>query len=470
MAARVLTLNQGVLVPANYRPRWYQLEVHLADEAGYKRFLLLWHRRGGKEVYGMAKTSKAMVEVVGNYYYYFPDGSQGRKILWHGTFNNGIPLLDIIPKELIDKKNETEMFIQLKNGSTFQIVGADKHKVDKLVGTGPAGVVMSEFGVGEGYRIVLDLTMPALDESGGWLIVNGTPRGENHYYELYEKVVKQPDRWFVSRLQSISPDYPTGRYTGIFTPTQLQDKLDDGMEVNKLYQEYGVSFTAGVQGSIFGDCMTRAQDTGRIGLYPVDDHAWIETIWDIGHRDMTAIWFIQRNGSNIIWSDYFQKNLEDWPFYIQVLQNKGYRYRTHHFPHDSGNTYIGLKKKPIDFIKNCIRESGIGGIVKQHIRPGKKGALISASRARFSNYHFDSGRCHEGIRLVKKFHKRYDPVRKVFSEEAVHDESSHCCDALMLEALITAPETYKRMSKAQYTTSANDARRDARSVLDRFKV
>lgn len=470
MAARIITPNQGVTAPAHFSPRWYQLEVLQAFEAGFKMFLLLWHRRSGKDLYCIAQMAKAMLERVGNYYYYFPDAAQGKKILWNGTCKEGIPLLDRIPTELVVKKNETEMFMRLCNGSTLQIVGADKYKVDKLVGTGPAGVVMSEFGVGDGYGIVLDYMRPALEEANAWCIVQGTTRGENHYHSLYEKVKKLKDRWFVSELQTISPEYPTGRYTGLVTPTQLQEKIDEGMELNKVYQEYGVSFSAGVEGSIFGDCMTRAQDTGRIGLYPVDDHSWVETIWDIGHRDMTAIWFIQRNGSNIIWSDYFQKNLEDWPFYIQVLQNKGYRYRAHHFPHDSGNTYIGLKKKPIDFIKKCIRESGIGGIVKQHMRPNKKGALISASRARFSNYHFDSGRCHEGIRLVKKFHKRYDPVRKVFSEEAVHDESSHCCDALMLETLITAPETYKRMSKAQYVTSANDERRNTRSVLDRFNI
>ncbi len=476
MAAKVhkeVTLD-GVIVPAHFIPRWYQLEVLDAFHSGYKRIILFWHRKCGKDLTCISITAIAMVERVGNYFYVFPDAAQGRKILWEGIDNDGIPLLDRIPKQLIAKngKNNTNMFLKLINGSTLQIVGADKYKVNSLVGIGPAGVVMSEFGIEEDYGLVLDFFRPALKLTGGWLLINGTPRGMNHYYDLMENVKKIPDRWFVSKLQTISPTYSTGRYTGLVTPEELAQELEEGMEQSTLEQEYGVSFNAGVQGSIFGSVMTRARETKRVKEFTLDDYAWVDTLWDLGNRDMTAIWFLQRSGDKIIWTDYFQSSDEDWPYYVSVLQNKGYRYRNHFLPHDGNTRYMLSKLRPKDILKECITDSGIGGKVKTLKRPQSKEALINATRRRFSYYHFDEGRCAEGIRMIDKFHRRYDPVRKVFTKEPIHDESSHCCDALMLEALINIKQVddIERYSYTDYMFSQKPGKlgNTKKSILDRF--
>ena len=203
----MLVTLDGIITPAHFTPRWYQLEVLDAFHSGYKRIVHVWHRKAGKDLTDICVVAIGMVQRVGNYYYVFPDAAQGRKILWEGIDNDGIPLLDRIPVELIAKngKNNTNMFLKLINGSTLQVVGADKYKINSLVGIGPAGVVMSEFGVEEDYGLVLDFFRPALKLTGGWLIINGTPRGKNHYYDLVQRVEKIPDRWFVSKLQPISP-------------------------------------------------------------------------------------------------------------------------------------------------------------------------------------------------------------------------------------------------------------------------
>ena len=82
-------------------------------------------------------------------------------------------------------------------------------------------------------------------------MINSTPRGRNHMYKLEESIKKYPEGWFISALQTISPDYPTGRYTGLVTPKELEEDVRDGMEQSVLFQEYGVSYNAGVQGTIF---------------------------------------------------------------------------------------------------------------------------------------------------------------------------------------------------------------------------
>ncbi len=467
------TTVNGTVIPALFTPRWYQIEVLDAFNSGFKRIIKVWHRKSGKDLTDIVIMSIGMNQRVGNYFYVFPDAAQGRKILWEGKDRDGIPLLDRIPKELIAKngKRNNDMFLQLINGSTLRIVGADKYKVNSLVGIGPAGVVMSEFGISDDYGVVLDLFRPALQQTGGWLMINGTPRGRNHYYDLVSRAEKLTDRWYVSKLQTISPTFPTGRYTGLVTQQELNQELEEGMDQDTLEQEYGVSFNAGIQGSIFGPLMARAMESKRVAEFPVDSHAWVETLWDLGNRDKTAVWFIQREGSKVIFIDYFQSNEEDWAYYVSVLQNKGYRYRLHYLPHDGNTRYMLSKLKPKDILNECIKEAGIGGKVKTLKRPTSKQSLIQATRRRFCNYYFDSGRCQEGIRLVERYHRRYDPVRKVYTNEPIHDESSHCCDALMLEPIIKVKDTYE-IDKLSYTDylygKVNTDKR--KSITDRFNI
>lgn len=464
------TTHNGITVPKNFIPRWYQLEVLDAFSQGYKRMILLWHRKTGKDLTCIVIMLIAMMERVGNYFYFFPKYTQGKKALWEGTCEDGIRFLDRMPKELVKTRRENEMYLELKNGSIFRVVGADGKNIDDLIGTGPVGIVMSEFGVGKDYQKVLDGFMPVLQQNGGWLAINGTTRGRNHYYDLVCNAKNMPDEWYLSALQSISPDYHTGRYTGLITPKQLQILRDQGTDEDTILQENGISFTAGVKGSIFGKCISKADSEGRINEFPLDDHVWTETFWDIGTADMTSIWFLQRSGEKRIWIDYYENNHQDYVHYITVMQNKGYRYRAHHLPHDARAEYMLLPRlRPSSILREGVKESGIGGNVKLHDRPTNKKNLIASCRRQFTYYHFDSGRCKEGLRLVEKFHRRYDSVRKCFTEEPVHDESSHCCDALMLECLVkhNAMKEYERLNNNNIT-NYSDSRIKSNSILDRF--
>ena len=144
MVSRYVSQLNGIVVPAHYSPRWYQLEILDAYHSGYKRIIELWHRKAGKDLNAIALMACAMVERVGNYFYVFPKYTQGRKILWEGTCREGIPLLDRIPYEIVAKRRNNDMYLELKNGSTLRVLGADNQKsIDSLVGIDPAGVVFS---------------------------------------------------------------------------------------------------------------------------------------------------------------------------------------------------------------------------------------------------------------------------------------------------------------------------------------
>src|SRR4030095_16533429 len=139
--------------------------------------------------------SMAMVQRVGTYYYVTPHFVTGRRIVWDALDHAGQPMRDALPRQLVAETNETEMQIRLRNGSVFQILGADQ--ADRLRGTNPVGIAFDEYSQMPGSE-AWDLTRPILAENGGFAVFAFTPFGRNHAHALYEQARQSPD-WFTTR-------------------------------------------------------------------------------------------------------------------------------------------------------------------------------------------------------------------------------------------------------------------------------
>lgn len=70
-----------VTIPHRYSPRPYQLDLLKAMDNGYKKALVVWHRRAGKDLNCWNYMIKRAIEEIGNYYYIFPTYSQGKKAI-----------------------------------------------------------------------------------------------------------------------------------------------------------------------------------------------------------------------------------------------------------------------------------------------------------------------------------------------------------------------------------------------------
>ena len=185
-----------VTLPYYFTPRFYQLPFLEAFDSGILRFVLCWHRRSGKDKTVVSQIPKKMFERVGLYLYFLPTYTQANKVIWKGADKSGFRFLSHIPKEIIKgEPNETEMRVELVNGSIIQFVGADN--IDRIVGTNPVGVVFSEFSLMKPN--VWDLIRPILAENTGWAIFIFTPRGMNHAWNLLQQAMNNP-KWFVQIL------------------------------------------------------------------------------------------------------------------------------------------------------------------------------------------------------------------------------------------------------------------------------
>lgn len=226
--------TKTIRIPFNFTPRPYQVKLYNCIADGYKRAVTCWHRRAGKDKTMVNIIAKEALKRVGSYYYFFPSYKQGRKILWDGMDRDGFPFAGHIPKEVREKTNDQEMRIKLKNGSIIQIVGTDD--IDAIVGSNPVGCVFSEYALQKPQA--WEFIRPIMAENNGWAIFNSTPRGLNHFHEIYQTALREDD-WF-SELLTIED-------TGILTEADIQKERDEGMSENLIQQEYYCLFTASAE-------------------------------------------------------------------------------------------------------------------------------------------------------------------------------------------------------------------------------
>ena len=431
-----MSMEKKLTVPYNFTPRSYQLALYQAMDgvAGQpktrkRRAILRWHRRAGKDKCCWCYLIKEAATVTGNYFYVFPTKEDARRALWENIDSSGFKLLDHIPAEFIARKSNQEMMLELINGSTIRVLGLDKNP-DAIRGIAAKGVVFSEFAFSdpEAYKTMI----PALRESDGWAIFNSTPNGRNHFYEMWQEVKDSP-RWYSSHMQTYWPQREG--YSGLIPHKDFEYIIkEEGLTEEDVEREYGGSFNSGMKGSFYMDQIEEAYNTGRITDIDYDDMRTVDTFWDLGVDDSTAVWFRQRRGNTFSFIDYYEDSGKDLQHYVAMLEAKGYKYGTHYLPHDARQRSLQTGNSTDDMFKDLCASYNLSDDVFVLDRSSVQ-AGINAVRAKFSRYHFDRSRCSEGLKKLELYHRRYDKKRRVFMKEPLHDENSHAADAIRMEAM-----------------------------------
>jgi len=120
-----------------------------------------------------------------NCWYIAPTYKAAKEIAWN-------MLVDAIPDGYITKKNESSLSINLRNGSTISLKGAEKP--DNLRGRALDFCVLDEFADmrPEAWHEVL---RPSLSDRKGSALFIGTPKGRNHFYDLWTRGGDGQESW-----------------------------------------------------------------------------------------------------------------------------------------------------------------------------------------------------------------------------------------------------------------------------------
>lgn len=428
-----------IQIPYKFKPRPYQLELLKAMDSGYKRAVVVYHRRAGKDKALFNLTIKKALERVGTYYYFFPEFAQGRRVIWDGMDGSGFKFRDHIPATLVRKANSTDMKIELVNDSIIQIIGTDKF--DKVRGANPVGCVFSEYAFQN--PAAYDIVRPILTENGGWAVFNSTPFGKNHFYDLYEMGKKNPD-WYTQLITvEDSVDENGDRYV---SEKVVEEERASGMSDEMIRQEFYCDFTANSQGFYYLKYMVDAENEGRINTFPYDPDIPVTTYWDIGTRDDTAIIFAQYKDGYINIVDYYSNNSIGLEHYAKYLQSQRYIYDRHVFPHDMEKTEFGTGRTIFEQAQELFRGTNLDILPKLDFEDGVNAARIILPKCRFN-----TPKCDKLVKGLVNYHREWDDRLREFKNKPAHDWSSHPADAFRYLAVgFVFPEKKKDRKKSVY--------------------
>src|SRR5690242_10527887 len=378
-----------IRLPNDWSPRPYQRKVWDYLESGGRRAICVWHRRSGKDSTAVNWTACAALQRPGLYFHMAPQASQIRKVIWDALDGAGKRVIDqAFPKPLRESSHDNEMRIKLANGSVWQCVGSDNY--DSLVGTNPVGIVFSEFALSDPQS--WQLMRPILAENGGWALFVSTPRGMNHFYDLYEAAKTAPG-WFCETL--------TVDDTGAVTKERIAEDRATGMSEATAKQEYWCSFAGAVEGAYYAAELETATNEKRIGNVPWEPALAVNTSWDFGLDDATAIWFWQRAHQEIRIIDYYEASGAGLDHYVKELDRKPYAYGEHFLPHDVEVRELGSGRSRLQMLRSLGLEARV--VPRLSVEDG-----IAAVRSILGRCWFDETKCQRGLKALRAYRCEFD--------------------------------------------------------------
>ena len=204
-----------------------------------KRFrVLVAGRRFGKSYLSCIELLRGAIEKPGETFFYAaPTYRMAKDIAWK-------VMKKLVPKAWIKSKNETDLKIELVNGSTIELKGTENAMA--LRGRSLAGVVLDEAAFMDS-EVWFEVIRPALADKQGWALFISTPDGTaSWFYELWQYADSGDSDW--SRWQFTTID-------GDNVPPEEIEAARAQLDPRTFRQEFEASFEnlSGLVAVSFGD-------------------------------------------------------------------------------------------------------------------------------------------------------------------------------------------------------------------------
>ena len=189
------------------------------------------------------------------------------------------------------------------------------------------------------------------------------------------------------------------------------------------------AFEQALEGAYFEQQLAHSNKTQAIGRFPYDQRYQVNTFWDLGRNDQTAIWIHQDVKGRDRFIGYYEASGEHISHYIQYLKdwakNTGASWGDHYWPHDGDREDLFLENgRMAEVDKLGFRPTIVP-------RVSSKLEAIEAARSAFPNCDFDMDGCDVGLKRLKHYRKEWDDRRGVWKDRPLHDINSNGADAFM---------------------------------------
>lgn len=392
------------------------------------RYKVLWGGRGAGRSWGIARA--LLIKGLGG----------GLRVLCARELQNSIA--DSVHKVLSDQINMMglEQFYDIQRdriigqgqaaGTSFAFEGV-KNNVNRIKSYEGIDICWVEEAV-KVTRMSWGVLIPTIRKEGSEIWMSFNPEYEEDY--TYQEYVLRAD-------ENMTVVHMTFRDNPWFPPVlqteMLRDKRNDPDRYLNVWEGQCIQILDGV---VFAKELRRCAQEGRICTVGWDREWPVDTFWDLGRADATAIWFGQRVAMQYRILGYYQATGEDITHYLRELQRRGYVYGRHYLPHDAKAKRLGSRRT----IEEIIRASYPQGVyvVPRHAKTDS----LNAARIIFPNCWFDEDNCKDGLKALRNYKYRVLDDQGHFANEPLHDWASDGADAFMTMALaLTGPKAQPRV-------------------------
>lgn len=190
------------------------------------------------------------------------------------------------------------------------------------------------------------------------------------------------------------------------------------------------AFEAHIEGAIYAEQMTWLREQGRITKVPLDPALRVNTFWDLGANDMTAVWFHQYDRLQhrfIRYTEANNKGLRKWWTELEEWRReKGFQWGRHFLPHDADASMLG---ESIDTKASILRGLGMRNeIIVPRVSTIRAGYEVTREEM-VGNVWMDKDECAQGIKCLDSYQFLWSEARGVFTDEPLHNWASHGSDA-----------------------------------------
>lgn len=213
---------------------------------------------------------------------------------------------------------------------------------------------------------------------------------------------------------------------------------------DKIWREYPSTleecWQASTDGKYYAVQMQLARRDGRICKLPTYPHLPVNSFWDLGASDDTAVWLHQFVDGWDHWIGFHEASGAGYLHFISWMESLGHLWGTHYLPHDAEQKRQANQFKADDhalispiMILRQIRPTWTWRIVPrvQNIQHG-----IDQTRLLITRSKFDAEACKEGIEHLETYSREYNTRLQCWHDHPRHDEHSHASDAFRQRAQI----------------------------------
>lgn len=224
----------------------------------------------------------------------------------------------------------------------------------------------------------------------------------------------------------------------------------------KMWRQYPTTleeaFQVATDGLWLAEQLARARREGRITRVPLNAGLPVNTFWDIGTDDDTAIWLHQQVGPRDHWVGFIEGASEPPSYYVRALNewagHRGAAFGTHYLPHDADRRLPGGEH--LKTYADQLNDLGLRNIEIVARTPDVTQA-IDQLREDFTNYWLDEEACKAGIAHLDGFSKVWNGRLEAWSPQIAKNGHQHAADALRQKAqiahILRASSGWKRKRK-----------------------